>query len=279
MLKIIGKLKYLNVGCGNKFHKDWVNVDMNPSHPEVLDCNLIKGIPFPDNSFQVVYHSQVLEHFPKEAAPEFLRECHRILEVGGTMRVVVPDLENIVNEYKKHLLKLSKFWDQKIAANYDWIMLELLDQSVRHFSGGYMAEYLQQKNLINQQYIMERIGYHSSTNIKNYYSEAKLSIGSLIKKHGLLGFGIKVIQRLIKRLLELLFGKKYKLGDYRMGGEIHLWMYDRYSLQRLLKSVGFREIRIVSAKKSSISNWENFELDIKDGHVFDPTSIFVEAKK
>lgn len=60
------KLNYLNVGCGSKYHKDWVNVDMNSNSPDVISCNLLKGILFPDKKFEVLYHSHVLEHFPKE---------------------------------------------------------------------------------------------------------------------------------------------------------------------------------------------------------------------
>ena len=44
-------LNYLNVGCGNKYHKDWVNIDMVSYSPYVKKVNLIKGIPFPENSF------------------------------------------------------------------------------------------------------------------------------------------------------------------------------------------------------------------------------------
>src|SRR3954454_1180269 len=97
------KSKYLNVGCGNKFHKDWTNIDMKSGSPYVIAYNLIKGLPFDNNSFQVVYHSQVLEHIPKENAAGFIKECFRVLEPGGIIRIVLPDLENIVKEYCKYL--------------------------------------------------------------------------------------------------------------------------------------------------------------------------------
>jgi 2-hydroxychromene-2-carboxylate isomerase len=41
----------------------------------------------------VVYHSHVLEHLPKDAAPRFVGECYRVLAEGGILRVVVPDLD------------------------------------------------------------------------------------------------------------------------------------------------------------------------------------------
>lgn len=36
------------------------------------------------------------------------------------------------------------------TANYDWIMLEMYDQTVRNYSGGQMAEFLKQPHLINE---------------------------------------------------------------------------------------------------------------------------------
>jgi len=41
----------------------------------------------------------MLEHFDNDLALRFLRECYRILKVGGVVRIVVPDLDRIVHEY------------------------------------------------------------------------------------------------------------------------------------------------------------------------------------
>ena len=58
-----------------------------------------------------------------------------------------------------------------------------------------------------------------------------------------------------------------------------MWMYDRYSLSRLLKSCVFTEVVVKSPFESSIPNWADYQLDVKDNMVYDPTSLFVEAKK
>ncbi|HKZ43378.1 MAG TPA: methyltransferase domain-containing protein, partial [Candidatus Hodarchaeales archaeon] len=71
-------MKYLlNLGCGSRFHPDFVNIDFVSSSPCVLAHNVTTGIPFSDNSFDVVYHSHLLEHLHKEQALKFLRECAR----------------------------------------------------------------------------------------------------------------------------------------------------------------------------------------------------------
>jgi predicted SAM-dependent methyltransferase len=164
----MGKLNHLNVGCGNKFHKQWVNVDMTSYSKDVISANLLKGIPFPDNEFDVLYHSQVLEHFPKEKAQDFMKECYRVLRKGGIIRVVVPNLENIIDEYKKFLTENIENPNDVSAANYDWILLEMYDQTVRNHTGGQMAEYLKRPVLINENYVIDRLG-HLGHSIRDHY--------------------------------------------------------------------------------------------------------------
>lgn len=45
-------------------------------------------------------------------------------------------------------------------------------------------------------------------------------------------------------------------------GERHKWMYDAFSLYRLLDSAGFRDIKVLDFKTSSIPNFETYLLDI-----------------
>lgn len=264
------KLNYLNVGCGCKYHNDWVNVDMISNNPEVISCNLLKGIPFPDEKFEVVYHSQVLEHFPKEKAFDFMQECYRVLKKDGIIRVVVPDLENIVDEYKKLLIENLNNHSKQAEANYDWILLEMYDQTVRNYSGGQMRTYLQKNKILNEQYVIDRIGHVGRTTIQ---TETKKR-GKKLK----LSFR-KIYQSYINKFLNLILGHKYQIGNFRLGGEIHLWMYDRYSLFRLLEAIGFKDIKITNAFESAVPDWNLFKLDVKDGLVFDPSAIYIEGKK
>jgi predicted SAM-dependent methyltransferase len=279
----MNKMNYLNVGCGNKFHKAWVNVDMSSNSPHVKSYNLLNGIPFPDDQFDVVYHSQVLEHFSKEKAPSFARECFRVLKPGGIMRVVVPDLENIVREYIKHLNENIRNSNSQSEADYDWILLEMYDQTVRNYSGGQMAEFLRQPELINESYIIDRIGYVGRT-IRNSYLTAENSMQPTSNLTGVMkkvkSAGVrKIIRYIIGRISSSIYSEAKRIGQFRLSGEIHMWMYDRFSLSRLLKEVGFEEIEIKTPYESSIPEWDKYELDIKNGAVFDPTSLFMEARK
>lgn len=70
-----------------------------------------------------------------------------------------------------------------------------------------------------------------------------------------------------------------QIGRFRRSGEIHQWMYDKYSLKKLLSEVGFSKIALKDGLNSEISNWEKYNLDSIDGKVRKPDSLFMEAKK
>nr|WP_295923791.1 methyltransferase domain-containing protein [uncultured Dyadobacter sp.] len=280
------KLRYLNVGCGNKFHSDWVNIDMVSYHPDVIEHNVLSGLPFPEDYFDVVYHSQVLEHIPKNKANDFLAECFRVLKPGGIIRIVLPDLENIVREYQRHLESCLSDGDKLSEANYDWILLEMYDQAVRNSPGGQMAAYIQKPVLINEEYVFGRIG-HVGRLIRSSYLESldtpKEINASILEKYiGRIVRNFK-FSKIRKRIVSaLLTGKErefLKIGQFRNGGEIHYCMYDRFSLSRLLRTIGFTALNVLDPYRSDILNWSQYELDVKDSHAYDPTSLFVEARK
>lgn len=283
----MNKVNYLNVGCGSKFHKAWVNVDMSSNDPHVKSHNLLQGIPFPDDHFDAVYHSQVLEHFPKEKAAAFVRECLRVLKPGGIMRVVVPDLEDIVNEYLKFLNENIKTPNRQSEANYDWILLEMFDQTVRNYSGGQMAEFLQQPELVNEKYIIDRIGYVGRTLRDDFLSKSNNPPASSPPTSTSAGIVKRVKDAIKRRVVHYIVNKTnllnspeaQQVGAFRLGGEIHMWMYDRFSLSRLLREVGFEDVEVKTPYESSIPDWDKYELDVKNDAVFDPTSLFMEAVK
>jgi hypothetical protein len=82
-------------------------------------------------------------------------------------------------------------------------------------------------------------------------------------------------QRPLARTLERLIR-----GNAADTGELHRWMYDEFSLNRLLLDAGFRTTARHSATSSGVAGWPSFNLDTNaDGSVYKPESIFVEATK
>jgi hypothetical protein len=58
-------MKLLNLGCGRHYHPYWINFDFNSSESEIIAHNLMQGIPFEDNFFNVPYH-----------LPIFIKDCY-----------------------------------------------------------------------------------------------------------------------------------------------------------------------------------------------------------
>lgn len=281
-------MNYLNLGCGCRFHPAWTNVDFISTAEGVIAHNLIEGIPFPNASFDLVYHSHVLEHFSKTEAEAFVKDCCRVLRPQGVLRVVVPDLEQIVQAYSIALEQASSD-SQEGAAHYEWILLEMYDQAVRTHSGGEMLAYLSQEHIPNEQFIRQRFGIEAK-NLIEAARQCRQQPRPAMVQEGQPQRLLKQIYRFVRYptysrelLIKSLLGKEYsalKIGRFRQSGEVHQWMYDRYSLARLLKKCGLENSVQRTATESFISDWTRFNLDTEiDGSVYKPDSLFIEAIK
>jgi len=65
-----------------------------------MDFN--RPFPFPDGIFDGIFCEHVLEHFDLEGGIAMLSECCRVMTPGGTIRIIMPDGEKIVNEYVRN---------------------------------------------------------------------------------------------------------------------------------------------------------------------------------
>lgn len=315
-----GPYPYLNLGCGARFHLGWTNADLHPVHESVRCLDVAFGpLPFPDAGFAAVYHSHLLEHLPCDRTVVFLQECRRVLQPGGVVRVVVPDLEQIARLY---LLALEDAWDHRSGPErHAWMTLEMLDQLVREKPGGAMLDRLSSRP--NDQFALSRLGAEAASILHHVHERKRLleelrvlahdgtgdparDSSSVLGGEGTLlasarpslesgaqqipGWWQRLRTRLHawvfgswrERLARWVVGRDYallQLGRFRRAGEIHHWMYDRYSLRELLHAVGFRDIRLVDAMESAIPDWADFHLDVlSDGSVAKPDSLYMEAR-
>lgn len=277
-------MSFLNLGCGSHYSTDkvWINLDFVSTGEGVIAHNLLNGIPFADNTFDLVYHSHVLEHFARNDASVLMSECYRVLRPGGVIRVAIPDLERIVRNYLMCMEKALQSPEDEVAqANYDWMVIEMYDQTVRNTTGGQMLEFLSKEHLINEEFIYQRIGEEGK-------ALRKMLVGNTTQHHTQNDIPkASIPRRVINRLRKIFMGVKKReedtvysrIGQFRLSGEIHQWMYDRHSLAKILRTAGFQEVIERSADDSYISDWTRFELDSKRGITRKPDSLFVEAKK
>ncbi len=81
----------LHLGCGPIYLPGWLNTEILPVWKYDAWLDLRHGLPLADGSVQAIYANQVLEHFTLENGAAILAECHRVLQPGGVLRVIVPD--------------------------------------------------------------------------------------------------------------------------------------------------------------------------------------------
>lgn len=93
----------LNLGSGKTTIEGWLNLDMAIG-ARILTMKLPGGLKkFKDNSVRCIYTSHFLEHieYPNTALA-IVKECHRILIPGGTLRIIVPGIEKIIQAYSEN---------------------------------------------------------------------------------------------------------------------------------------------------------------------------------
>lgn len=267
-------MKLLNIGCGKNYHSDWINIDIKAHDTNVIEHNILQGLPFDSNSFDAVYSSHMLEHLNPFDAKNLLNEIYRVLKLNGIIRIVVPDLEEIARLYLEKL-SLALKADESSFTDYEWMILELFDQMVRNTPGGEMLKFLIDPGIKNKDFVRSRIGSEA----EQFWAVSKNTVSNVKKKLTIQNIKLKLTMYLIKVLLGSDALQAFREGLFRKSGEIHQWMYDRFSLERLLEQSNFSNIKIMPAEESSIYNFIDYALDVENGKKRKPDSLYMEGIK
>jgi hypothetical protein len=102
---------YLNLGCGANYEKDYCNADFFPFNfvrkllgrkPKPMDwaLDLCHPLKCKDEFFRGVFFEHTFEHLDVWDGQRLLKELHRIIKRGGTLRITVPSLEAYVKFYR-----------------------------------------------------------------------------------------------------------------------------------------------------------------------------------
>jgi hypothetical protein len=190
----------------------------------------------------------------KEEGKVFISECYRVLKNNGIMRVVIPDIEQIVREYLANLERGFDGNDNIVIRHYQWNKIEMFDQMIRRKSGGEMLEMIL-NDMIDKEYVIKRNG------------DELFPI-------------LEMDKRKKENMLKSLDSSKSS-NNPQTTGEIHKWMYDRLDLKILLEEAGFQCFKIVKYNESQIPNWSEYKLDtsICGDYPRKPDSLFVEIVK
>lgn len=91
----------LHLGCGKRFLKDFIHIDL-ADLPHIDHRHDIKTLPmFEDESVDLIYAPKCFQYFTRQEALGVLKEWRRVLKIGGTLRLSVPDFPALVKVYQQ----------------------------------------------------------------------------------------------------------------------------------------------------------------------------------
>jgi len=125
----------LNLGCGPQVVEGWINVDYALGarlattpvlgaaaralgvfkmrwDPRIHIHDLTKPLPWADGTIDVCYTSHTVEHMSRDEGRHLVSEAYRVLRPGGVLRVVVPDLRDVVDRYAAGRLPAENFVEE-----------------------------------------------------------------------------------------------------------------------------------------------------------------------
>lgn len=94
----------------------WINIDVidltnyAKARGYLFMCHdVTKGLPFRDGTVSAINLSHLLEHLTYQEGESLLKECYRVLQKGGALRVSLPDTKLLAKKYLEGNLEDLKF--------------------------------------------------------------------------------------------------------------------------------------------------------------------------
>lgn len=246
----------VNIACGDSYIEGWRNFDYAPHSSAVSKASLLDRLPLVDGSADVVYSSHFLEHIPRSQVALFLSECFRITKSGGRLRLVLPDLEGLCSVY----LENRQRGEHDRA---DFLILEMFDQCVRQVAGGELGAYYAHMQAATPQneemikFVRRQTGHviHVAPAVVSENRWARM----LKNPNKILAKLEQWYCRAVLALLPLAF--RQQNVSFATVGERHAWMYDFYSVEKLLRKAGFVDVQRMTATSSNIQDFPSYPLD------------------
>jgi len=95
----VPKVARLNLGGRGTLIPGFTTVDLSDENKDGIRADVSDLYMIDDDSVEVIYASQILEHFPHVQTLKVLKEWHRVLKNGGKIYIGVPDFQRAIELY------------------------------------------------------------------------------------------------------------------------------------------------------------------------------------
>lgn len=181
----------LNIGCGLDNAANWAGIDGGITHyliyhsPKFIARKIFKnfkmasyysfdeynkkikginfihhdlrfGLPFKNNVVPNIYSSHFLEHLFERDAEILLKECFRVIKPGGIIRIVVPSLDNEVEEMS-NAIEAYKNGDSSNIQKF--VTTDIM---------GYISDYSNHRYMYNFTLLKKKLENAGFTNIREW---------------------------------------------------------------------------------------------------------------
>ncbi len=134
-------VKILDVGCGTGHvaevlkDREWYGVDISPLsiekarqyYKEVKVGDITRNIPFPDNSFDVVFALGIFHHIPDKMM-EALKEIRRVLKKNGILIIIDHNNKNLeIKKAHEGILKIVPCKNERTISK-EYLMNLLIEE-------------------------------------------------------------------------------------------------------------------------------------------------------
>ncbi|MGY6555849.1 MAG: class I SAM-dependent methyltransferase [Wenzhouxiangella sp.] len=105
----------LSLGAGGVRLPGWIHVDFDAGCRPDVRVDLSAPLPFADACADFLHSEDFIGQLSFAQARLFLQECYRVLKPGGVLRLLTPDLEQLVRAYVQRDLGLKNLWDREVG--------------------------------------------------------------------------------------------------------------------------------------------------------------------
>lgn len=177
-------LAKLNLGCFGDYYPTWVNIDILPLRPQLpphirfQQWDLRMGLPYIDNSADLVRMSHLIEHLTLEEAHHLLQAIYRTLKGGGLVRISTPGARIILQHYMNRDMSYfnSVQPPEYIEAPTDGEKLSRL-----LFSGDYAHKALYNFEMLKN--FLEQAGFQKILRVSPGFSHSEVMRDETIDQH------------------------------------------------------------------------------------------------